>query len=230
MSHDRAATLRAELEDRYDLRDRTATVAGRELRLTQVRDIDELLDRMDVLDEDERLPYWAELWPSALALAELLLTERVATGRSCVEIGCGLGLVGLAAALSGGRVTLTDYDDDALRLAELNLRQNGVTGADFTHLDWRTPSLGRTFDVVLAADVLYERRSLEPVLGAVETLLSPSGTAWIAEPHRQVARAFLDGLAHSPTFSVRHHERFLKIPGDQDYAVGVWELSLKARA
>lgn len=231
MSHDaRCAILRAELEESYDLRDRTATIGGRELSLTQVRDLDELLEKIDVLDDDERMPYWAELWPSALALAEMLLTDRIAAGKDCVEIGCGLGLVGLAASLSGARVTLTDYDQDALRLAELNLRQNGITDATFVLMDWRTPSLGRSFDVVLAADVLYERRSLEPVMGAVQALLSPVGTAWIAEPYREVAREFLDGLEHSATFNASRHERFMKVPGERDYRVGVWELAFKLYA
>lgn len=224
---DRSQELRAQLEEKYDLLDRTATLVGHPIRLTQVRDVEELLERIDVLDEDERLPYWAELWPSSFALAELLLTTRPLAGRECVEIGCGLGLAGLAAALSGARMTLTDYEPDALLLAELNLRQNGVDDARYSLMDWRRPDLGRRFDAVVAADVLYERRSLDPVLEAVAGLLMPAGVAYIAEPCREVARGFLDGIGDGPVFHAVRHDKPMKIPGERDYRIGVWELRLR---
>lgn len=226
----RMAALRRELEDHYTLRDRTARFAGRRIALSQVQDLDELLERVDVLDEDERLPYWAEYWPSAFALADYLLTGERVQGRQVVEIGCGMGLVGLAAALSGAEVVLTDYDPHALLLAELNLLQNGVTGATTALLDWRHPDLGQTFDVVLAADILYERRSFEPVLHAIQDLLTPTGVALVAEPGREVARAFFEDLERSSVFRVTRREHAMGVPEEQDVRIAIWEIGFKLRA
>lgn len=226
----RCAALRRELEDHYTLRDRTAHLAGRRIALTQVQDLDELLERVDVLDEDERLPYWAEYWPSAFALADYLLRGDHVRGRTVVEIGCGMGLVGLAAGLAGAEVVLTDYDPHALLLAELNLLQNGVTGATTALLDWRCPELGGTFDVLLAADILYERRSFEPVLGAIRDLLSPTGVALVAEPGREVARAFFEDLERSSVFRVNRREHAMSVPGEPDVRIAIWEIGFKLYA
>jgi predicted nicotinamide N-methyase len=226
----RISTIRAELEDCYELRDRTATLAGRTLHLTQVSDLDALVAKMDVLDDDERIPYWAEFWPSSFALADLILTKGIVADQDVIEVGCGLGLVGLCAALSGARVLLTDYDPDALLLAELNLLQNGVVDGQFALMDWRTPHIGRSFDTVLAADVLYERRSFEPVLKAVQALLRPTGTAWIAEPNRAIAKEFFENLQRSATFSGQRVESAIKVPGEPDFSIAIWQISFKLYA
>ncbi len=141
----------------------------------------------DLLDEesfahDEFLPYWAELWPAAIALAEVL-PERL-DGVRVVELGCGLGLPSLVAAARGADVTALDWAGDAVALLRRNADRNGLTLVAALH-DWRRP-LGRSFDLALAADVLYERRNVEPVLArlreaAPEALVGLAGRPYEAE-------------------------------------------------
>jgi predicted nicotinamide N-methyase len=153
------------------------------------------------------MPYWAELWPSGLALAEL---AAGASGR-VLELGCGLGLPSLVAALAGADVLATDWADDAIALLERNAERVGAR-VQIRRWDWTGPSLGRA-DLVLAADVLYEERNVAPVLAALDT-----DEAWIADPGRPAAPAFfaaaadawaIDELAHpgSPKVTVRRLRR-----------------------
>ena len=196
----------------------TVRVGGWDLRLRIPAEVDALLEELaarpdddpDVLDE--RLPYWAEIWPSAVALAEWILGgTAIPPGASVLEIGCGLGLAGIAAGFEGARVRMTDYLDEAVRAAQENWRLNLDTEPDVRRMDWRNPDRSLRADVLLAADVAYEERAFEPLAAAFEALLHPGGVVLLSEPRRSVARPFIRRLRHagfagtSRTVSVEHH-------------------------
>jgi predicted nicotinamide N-methyase len=137
-----------------------------EVELSLLRPVspDALLDE-DAFARDEFLPYWAELWPAATALAVAL--PDVA-GLRVVELGCGLGLPSLVAAARGADVTASDWAEDAVELLRENAARNGLALRAEVR-DWREPWPER-FDVVIAADVLYERRNVEPLLERLREL------------------------------------------------------------
>jgi len=175
------------------LRTRVVEVAvrGQIFRLTAAHDPAELLERLteeEFRRADERIPYWGELWPAARGLAQALLDGPGLHRKRCLEIGCGLGLAGLAAARRGALVHLTDVEPAAVELALANARQNdvAVTGGV---LDWRAPE-GGPYDLILGADLLYERRNLGPVAALLERLLAPDGAALLSDPRRTPARDF----------------------------------------
>ena len=111
-------------------------------------------------EHDEFLPYWAELWPAATALAEAL--PEVA-GLRVVELGCGLGVPALVAAARGADVTATDWSAGGDRAAAARTPSGTVSRLSAEVRDWRDPWAER-FDLALAADVLYEHRNVAPVL------------------------------------------------------------------
>ena len=113
-----ARALRRELERRFRTAERTTTIGGQEITLLSPANADDLISEDDYV-KDERLPYWADLWPSAQILAEEVRTMRLA-GQRVLELGCGLGLVSIAAAMAGADVVATDYYDDALLFARAN--------------------------------------------------------------------------------------------------------------
>jgi predicted nicotinamide N-methyase len=155
---------------------------------------DDLIDEDD-FDRDERLPYWAELWPSALALSRNL-SKRDLTGMRAIELGCGVGLPTVVALARGATVLATDHYEAALAFTAYNARKNLGREPDSVLLDWRAPdiaSLG-TFDLVLAADVLYERKNAAALAGLVPRLLAPGGEAVFAEPRRDDAPFFLAAM------------------------------------
>src|SRR5262245_9928065 len=131
-------------------------VGGRSLRLWSVPDLERLVDRNALLRGDAEPPYWAHLWSGARVLASYLSRFVDLRGRHVLEIGCGLGLPGVVAAVLGADVTLVDTAPAALAFAAASAAANGVActtlASDFTRLD-----SALRFDVVLAAEVAYDR-------------------------------------------------------------------------
>ena len=149
------------------------------------------------------VPYWSVLWRSGIALAHDVSEADVA-GRRVLELGCGLGVPSLAAARGGADVLATDGDEEALELLERNARENGVAVATAC-VEWADAAAlveRGMFDLVLAADVLYERASVAQLL----TLLPRLGAeAWLADPGRPEFARFLE-LARE-RWSLESHDR-----------------------
>ncbi|MBX9928260.1 MAG: hypothetical protein K2X99_05030 [Gemmatimonadaceae bacterium] len=181
------------LATRLDLVDETVTVGAHRFVLAKPRQADALISEEDFA-RDERLPYWAELWPSALVLAAQVARAPI-VARS-IELGCGLALPSLVTRARGGAVTATDYYDDALLLAARNADRNGIGALETALVDWNAipATLGR-YDRILAADVLYERRYGPLVAGAIDRLLAPSGCAWLTDPGRVGREPFMQAAA-----------------------------------
>src|SRR4051812_20181741 len=163
---------------------------GRDLRLLAPRDSDALLDE-EAFEHEEFLPYWAELWPSAVALGRVL-ARRPLTGRRVLELGCGLGLPAIVAALGGGRVLATDWSPDAAAMTAENAARNGAALATAV-FRWDDPpeSLGPPWPLVLASDVLYEPRNVDALLTLLPRVTAASGEVWLADPGRAPAERFL---------------------------------------
>ena len=154
-------------------------VGAVELSLLRPASPDALLDE-ESFARDEFLPYWAELWPASTALAAAL--PDVA-GLRVVELGCGLGLPSLVAAARGAIVTASDWADDAVELLRENAARNRlVLRAEVR--DWREPWPER-FDIVLAADVLYERRNVEPLLERLRELAPIAYVGLAGRPYEE---------------------------------------------
>lgn len=168
---------------------RSIDLPGGALRLLQPEEAAELPDAGPV-EWAPVAPYWAVLWRSGLALARELDGEEL-DGRRMVELGCGLALPSIAAARAGASVLATDVCDEAVRLSERNARANGVS-VQTAAVDWTEPAelIRRApFDLVLAADVLYERRNVATLLSLLPRL---APEAWLADPGRPAAGAFLE--------------------------------------
>lgn len=140
-------------------------------------------------ESDEFLPYWAELWPSGLALARHVAGLDLA-GRKVLELGCGLGLPSLAAALRGADVLATDWAEDAIELLRRNAERNGAL-LRVARVRWSEPEAllrAAPWDLVLGADLLYEARNADHL---AELLPRLGGEMLLAEPGRPYAKDFL---------------------------------------
>lgn len=164
---------------------------GGEVELVRPPDAEALITE-EAFEREEFLPYWAELWAGAVALAHDV-SRRSLRGRPTLELGCGLGLPSIAAARAGGRVLATDWSPEALAATEENARRNGVeletlrcAWDDAAALVERGP-----WPLVLASDVLYERRNVEQLLALLPRLVDETGLILLADPGRTPAELFL---------------------------------------
>ncbi len=162
------------------------------IRLAKITDLDAILDNVDPVTfaEDERLPYWADLWPSAIGLARYLDRCVPLGGQHVLELGCGLGLLGVVAARDGARVLCTDYEAEALTFSRYNALLNGCRHVRYRLVDWRYPALKRRYDTILASDVIYEARNFGPLAALLQRFLARGGRAFFADPERPNAVPF----------------------------------------
>ena len=112
-------------------------------------------------------------------------------GVRVLELGAGLGLPSLAAALGGAEVLATDWAEDAVELLRRNAERNGISlRAAAVRWDEPEPLLREApWRLVLGADLLYERRNADQLL---ELLPRLGRDALLADPGRPFAKGFLE--------------------------------------
>jgi predicted nicotinamide N-methyase len=195
-----------------DLVTDNVAVGARTLLIARPRSAEDLIDEADYA-RDERLPYWADLWPSAHVLAAEL-ARRDLTGTRVLELGCGVGLPSIMASLAGAEVLATDWYDEALVLARANAVANGAR-IETMALDWRDPpealSARAPFDLIIGADILYEQRNGIALAALVPTVAGTHSELLIADPRRPHAAELTERLAAAgwshATRDVRHAGR-----------------------
>lgn len=176
----------------HDLASGTLETARGRIAFVHPRSPMDLLLAQDFDDDEQAFPpYWAELWPSGVELA-LAVARAAPFGRAVLEIGCGLGLPSVAAALAGARVLATDRSPDAVAFAAHNARLSGAE-VETAAVSWTPGDVlveRGPWDLVLAADVLYSDRNVGELIDLLPRLLAGGGEIWIADPGRPQAAGF----------------------------------------
>ncbi len=171
--------------------ERTQVIGNRSFDLLVPSDPVEFLNKLDEsADAHVADPFWAAVWSAAPALAECVARKRWPPGTSALELGCGVGLSGLAALAAGISVTFSDYIPLAVSLALENARRNGFSAARGLQLDWNDPPTLEPFPLVLASDVLYEKKLHAVLLATIDRVLADNGECWIGDPLRSAATDF----------------------------------------
>jgi predicted nicotinamide N-methyase len=166
------------------------------IALYQVARLEDLVDREALLRGDlvPEPPYWAHLWIGARALARNLAEAGSLSGKSVLDLGCGLGLPGLVAAARGGEVWLVDREAAALEFVRESARQNRLERTHCVELDFVRGALGRTFDVILGAELVYDPQAYRPLCDFLERHLAPNGVIHLTDAFRSDAETFFAEL------------------------------------
>lgn len=185
--------------ERYRVAARPVSTGRRTVSILQVENIEALVDRATLLrgDDPREPPYWAYLWTGAVELARWIDTEHALAGRRALDLGCGLGLVGVVAALNGAEVTFLDREAEALKFAAANAHRNDVRSVVFRQGDFTRDRIGGRFDVILGAEVLYDRDSFAPLVRFLDHHMAPGGTVLLADARRMGTAAFYADLEAS---------------------------------
>jgi predicted nicotinamide N-methyase len=163
---------------------------GHPVALWRVADLERHVDRDALLAADDpgEPPYWAHLWSGALVLA-----RAVPAAARVLELGCGLGLPGLVAACRGARVVFVDRLAAPLAFVRQSLAANGVRGG-LVVADAGAPPFRTRFDLILVAELLYDRSAFAALARALRAGLAPGGRVLLADAQRIDTRAFYDAL------------------------------------
>ncbi len=159
------------------------------LELLTVETIDPFIE---ALEENEStglsaFPYWVKIWEAAIALAAHLSEQNLDTNQTVIELGAGMGVVGLFLAASGHAVTLTDYEDNALKLMQKNAERNGLGSASIQKMDWHHYESPGRYDIVCGAELVYRQQDIRPALEAVRSVVKPDGTVYLAHDVKRLS-------------------------------------------
>lgn len=184
--------LMAEIGKRYTVDVVPLKIGDKVLKILQIKDLEDYLAQLIELKSAgfKDLPYWSKLWDASFMLAYFLGKQQVVLGRKMLEIGAGLGIVGIYAALCGHQVTITDIDDDALRFAKINALLNGLPALKVRKLDWNDPGFDEQYDVIVGSEVVYDRETYPVLVQFLRRALAPGGIIFLAK----------DATLQTPTF------------------------------
>jgi predicted nicotinamide N-methyase len=200
-----------------------ATIDAHTFSILKPANSDDLIREEDFV-KDERLPYWADVWPSSIILAGKLL-ELEGDGKRALELGCGVGLSTLAATRAGFDVLSTDYYEDALDVTRANVFRNLGTIARTRLVDWRhLPTDLGTFDLIFASDVLYEKEYAELLPVILDSVLASRGIAIVADPGRVAAPIFVEACAER-RLAIRRKETRPFEAGDIKQKIDLYEIT-----
>ena len=191
-------------------------------------DVDALIDE-EAFRADERIPYWANVWESAVVLAEEIAC-LVPAGRSLLELGCGLGLPAIVAARRGFRATATDYEEAALEGVRYNAVRNAAPDLAVAMLDWRRiPADFGVFDLVVAGDVLYERHHAVALAAVIARTLAAGGLGLVADPGRARAVEFAPAC-HAAGLAVERQPARRPLGATDGPAIDIYRVTRSTRA
>ncbi len=147
-------------------------------------------------DTSDRLTFWWGLTTASINLARYVLNGKDLTGLRTLELGCGLGLTGIAAMMRGAEVTFSDYIPDALEYSARNLALNNLdgAGAHFLELDWEAPNDLPVFDLILGAEIVYDYFFHSSLIYLLDNALAPGGRILLADRNRLVVERFIGRL------------------------------------
>jgi EEF1A lysine methyltransferase 3 len=166
-------------------------IGARRLTLLRVKNLEQYVDREALLrDETEEPPYWAHVWTGALTLARYVEDRVDCRERTILDLGCGLGVTGIIAALKGGRVTFADKESDALAFATVNAQLNSCPSFEAKRMDFTADESEQRFSLILGAEILYDRSTFPALVAFLTRHLAPNGYALLADAKRTNTEAF----------------------------------------
>lgn len=175
----------------YQTEERETVIGERPFRFLVPRTLDPFLDAEDLFHQ---FPLWSKIWEASLMLAHRVAAVPPAAEARWLELGAGLGVVGVVAAAFGHAITITEYDPHALDFIRANAHLNGIQPTAVRRLDWRKPDLTGRFDRIIGSELIYNEKDFQALRQIFKTLLKPDGEILLAGEVRQSNRAFLDSM------------------------------------
>jgi predicted nicotinamide N-methyase len=196
-------------------------INGRRFQILLPKDLQRFIHADDAMQD---FPLWAKIWPASWVLAGYLAEIPVAADRRYLEIGGGIGLVSIVAASFGHRITMTEYNSDALQFARANARINECPQLNIQQLDWNHPRLSGQFDCIVASEVSYREKDIQPLQMLFVNSLKTGGEVILAGEMRKLSKDFYKVL--ETMFNIRVIKKTLR-SGSEEIHTFLFRMTLK---
>jgi predicted nicotinamide N-methyase len=177
-------------QEKYETDTKDMVIRHRSFKFLVPKTIDRYIDPKDLFHD---FPLWSKIWEASIVLADYLAGLPVDPDKCFLEIGCGLGVVGIVAASFGHRITMTETNPYALDFAHANAEINPPSAGSnlrILKLDWNRPRLKALFDYIVASEIIYSERDYQSILNLFKTYLTPEGEIILAEGVRKTTLEF----------------------------------------
>lgn len=175
--------IMAQIKTKYAVEVVPSRIGDKTLQILQLRDFEDYVERIVEVGVEGaiELPYWAKVWDATFLLAYFLGKQPVVLGQRVLEIGAGIGVIGVYAALCGHNVTITDINEDALLFARANALLNKCPQVEVRKLDWRESNAADQYDMIVGSEVIYDRKSYPALIDFLRTTLTTEGTIFLSK-------------------------------------------------
>jgi predicted nicotinamide N-methyase len=197
----------------YDAHTTDLVIRERRFRFLVPDSIDRFIHPDDLLHQ---FPLWAKIWEASVILSQYLAGLPVQRDRRFLEIGCGLGVVGIVASAFGHRVTMTEADPHALNFCRANVHTNLLDpdlNPEITELDWNRPQPMGPFHGIIGSEVVYKETDFQPISTLFKTYLRPGGEIILAQGLRKTSIEFFRLMGES--FHIRAQKQVLRTKGKE---------------
>jgi predicted nicotinamide N-methyase len=184
----------------YETETTEVVVKDRKFKILLPKSLARFINTQDVFHE---FPLWAKIWPASWVLADYIAGMPVEAKKQFLELGAGAGLVSIVVASFGHRITMSEYDDDALRFARANALINECSRLPIVDLDWNRPQSPGRFDYIVASEVTYKKENCQPLVELLKACLKPDGEVILAGEMRKTSMDFYKELETGFNISVQ---------------------------
>ena len=152
------------------------------------------------LDPNTPFPFWAKLWPSSIALLDVLKAHpHLIQNKHVLEIGAGIGLPSLMMAGIAKSIQISDYDKEAVALLQKNIGYLQLQNAEALQLDWKNVPENLNPEVILLSDINYDPTQFDTLITLIDKFLNQGSSIILSTPQRIMASPFVQKLEASIT-------------------------------
>jgi predicted nicotinamide N-methyase len=206
---------------KYETEINEVVVKDRKYQILLPRYLTGFINPHDVFHE---FPLWAKIWQASWVLADYLAAIPVAAKKQFLELGAGVGLVSIVAASFGHRITMSEYNHDALQFARANAHINDCPGLPVVELDWNRPQLPGRFDFIVASEVIYKKKDCRPLMKLLKAGLKPDGEVILVGEMRKSSMDFYKELTN--LFNIMVQKKVLR-SDDEEISIYLFRMTLK---
>ena len=141
-------------------------------------------------------PFWTKVWASSKAMVAFLQEEsNWIENKQVLEIGAGIGFPSFSIAQKASSVIISDYNSDAVSLAQKNINHLNINNATATVLDWNHIPSELFADTILLSDINYNPNDFDTLVDSINRFINMGSTIVLSTPNRITTNPFIDRLS-----------------------------------